>query len=368
MYPPSTLLVLSPLALFQYPVAWFIWFLLNGVLFVSAVVLILSLCPKQHRWLATALGAVFLAGSSLLLVLAQPSAFAISLVVIAVYLFLRGRSLLVAAALLMLSLAVKPMIGGLIVLYLFFRGIHRRYAALAMVGALTLLFFGGLILRMHPQSANWVSDVRANVSRAVAPGATDDPRPANEQADAALNLQTITSIFFKDERAFNGVAYMVFGVLLIAWAMAVMPMKPNIDNHLLSLGALSVLTLLPVYHRNYDSRFLLLSIPAALIVFEKRRIVGALLCTFVALATVSIQHWVQLLLQRDGLLQTVQEHKPLFILLLRESDIRLLILFCLLLIALFNVRATAPIANSCVAVGPAEPVGLSGAGELNCRH
>jgi hypothetical protein len=115
-------------------------------------------------------------------------------------------------------------------------------------------------------------------------------------------------------------------------------MNSTFENHLLSLGALSVLTLLPVYHRNYDSRLLLLSIPAALIVLERRRIIGACLCVLVALATVSIQYWAQLILKRDGLLQTVQRNKPLLILLLRETDIRLLVIFFLFMVALFNVR------------------------------
>jgi len=170
------------------------------------------------------------------------------------------------------------------------------------------------------------------------PGAIDDPRPASEQAVSALNLQTITSIFFRDEKVFNEAAYAIFGMLFVAWAVAVLRMSPNMDNHLLSLGALSVLTLLPVYHRSYDTRFLLLSIPAALIVFEKRRIIGAYLCVMVALETISIQHWVQLLLQRDGLLQSVRQNKAWLILLLRESDIRLLVLFCLFMVALFNIR------------------------------
>jgi hypothetical protein len=338
LYPPSTLLALSPLALFRSPVAWLLWFLLNGGLFVTAVVLVVSLCPSRHRWLATALGAVLLAGSSQLLILAQPSAFAVSLVVIGVFLFLRGRSLFFGAVLLMFSLAVKPQIGGLIVLYLFWRGIHRRYAALAIGGAIALLLCGGLVLKMEPQSANWVSDLRANLAFAGAPGATDDPRPSNEQAGAALNLQTITSIFFRDEKVFNIAAYVIFGSLFVVWATAVQRMKPTIENHLLSLGALSVLTLLPIYHRNYDSRFLLISLPAVVIVYEKRRIVGAFLCVLVALATVSIQYWLLVVLQRDGLLQTVKENKPLLVLLLRESGIKLLLLFCLFMVALLNIR------------------------------
>jgi Glycosyltransferase family 87 len=337
LYPPSTLFVLSPLALLKYPVAWSIWFVLSGVLFVAAVFLILSLCPSRHRWLATGLGAVLLAGSSLLLVLGQPSAFAVSLVGIGVYFFLQGRRLPVAAVLITLSLAVKPQIGGLIILYLFFRGVHRRYAALSMAGALAILFCGGLILMAHPQSADWVADLRTNLSKAAAPGATDDPRPSNQQASAALNLQTVTSIFFNDEKVFNDVAYAIFGMLLAVWVVAVMRMNPNLNNHLLSIGALTVLTLMPVYHRNYDSRFLLLAIPGTLIVFERRRILGAFLCVLTALATVSIQHWVQLFLQADGMLHTVQRNKALLVLLLRESDIRLLLLFSLYMVTLFDI-------------------------------
>jgi hypothetical protein len=339
LYPPSTILALAPIALFRYPVAWFIWYLLNGALFVTAVVVVLSLCPQKYKWPATALGAITLAGSTILLREAQPATFAISLLVIGVCLFLRGRALLFAAVLLMLSLAVKPQIGGLIVLYLFIRGVHRRHAALAMAGALAFLLCGSAILRMQPQSANWVSELRANLSSAVAPGATDDPRPANELAIAAINLQTITSVFFKDEKAYNDAAYAIFAVFFAAWAAAALRMNPNLDNHLLSLGALSVLTLMPVYHRGYDSRLLILAIPAALIVFEKRRTLGALLWLLLALSSVSIQHQVQVRLQQFGLFQTVQQSKALLILLVRESDIILLALAVLFMVAFFGLRS-----------------------------
>lgn len=338
VYPPSTLFVLSPLALFPYHVAWVIWFLLNGGLIVTAVVLVLSLCPREHPWLTTAMGAVLLAGSSQLLIFAQPSAFAIALTAMGVYCFLRSRALLSGTLLLTLSLAVKPQIGGLIVLYFLFKGVHRRYAAMAMTGAVTLLLIGGMILKMHPESANWVADWRSNLSSAVAPGASADPRPGNDLNAGDLNLQTVTSVFFKDEKAFNGAAYVVFGVLFAGWVVAVMRMNPTLENYLLSIGALSVLTLLPIYHRGYDSRLLILSIPAALIVFAKRRTLGVFVCVLVALATVSIQHWLRIPLIREDLMQTVQQNKLLLVFVFRENVIRLLALFCLLFVAFINIR------------------------------
>ena len=127
VYPPSTFLVLSPLALLRFPIARLLWFLLNGCLLVTSAGLILSLCrdptggllPRWHHssWQRAEFCWYWV----------NPATFAISLVIIGCYLFLRGRLLPLGAFLFMLSLAVKPQIGGLIVLYLLAQRIHWRY-------------------------------------------------------------------------------------------------------------------------------------------------------------------------------------------------------------------------------------------------
>src|SRR5258707_1695303 len=68
VYPPSTFLVLSPLALLRFPAARLVWFLLNGCLFAGGAGLILSICPPPHRWLATILVSFFLVTAGILLV------------------------------------------------------------------------------------------------------------------------------------------------------------------------------------------------------------------------------------------------------------------------------------------------------------
>ena len=198
VYPPSTFLVLSPLALLRFPVARLLWFLLNGFLFVISAGLVLSICPPSHRWLATALVSFLVVTAGILLVLAQPAVFAISLVIIGCYLFLRGNLLPLGALLFTLSLAVKPQIGGFIVLYLVAQRIHWRYAAAALAGAAALLLCASLILSHHPHSAGWASTLNANLSATLSPGGSADPRPANQQAIGDVNLQTLTSIFFAD--------------------------------------------------------------------------------------------------------------------------------------------------------------------------
>src|ERR1700722_15467904 len=219
VYPPSTFLVLSPLALLPFPAARLIWFLLNGSLFVATTALILATCPPSHRWLATSLGSLFLVSSAILLVLGQPAIFAISLLGIGIYLFLRGLLLPLGTLLLILSLAVKPQVGGLIVLYLVARRLHWRSGAVALAGALALLLTAALILQLHPRSAGWPSTLRQNLTATLDTGGSADPRPANPQAIGDTNLQSLTSIFFFSARKFNLAAYAVFISLFAAFVL-----------------------------------------------------------------------------------------------------------------------------------------------------
>jgi Glycosyltransferase family 87 len=338
VYPPSTFLALSPLALLRYPIARWLWFLLNGSLLVTSAGLILSICPPWYRWLATFLVSFIVATAGILLVLGQPGVFAIPLVIIGSCLFLRGRKLPLAAFLLMLSLAVKPQIGGFIVLYLLLQRIHWRYAAVALAGAGALLLSATLILGHHPRSAGWASTLHANLTATLSPGGSADPRPENQIAIGDVNLQTLSSIFFADERRFNAVAYAVFLGLLAVGIVAVMRANAGPETHFLALAALSILSLTPVYHRFYDTRLLLLSIPAVVIVFQKRRLLGTLIAVLTVLAVVSVQYRVQMFLLQQAKWQSVLANKFLFILLLRQQNLELLLLFCLYLAAIFSTR------------------------------
>ena len=344
VYPPSTFLVLSPLALLRFPIARLLWFLLNGCLFVTSAGLILSLCPESlrlpERWLATTLGSFILATSGILLVLGQPAAFSISLVIIGCYFFFRGRFLPLGAFLLMLSLAVKPQIGGLIVVYLLAQRIHWRYAALALTGALALLLSAGLILRLHPRSSDWTSTLRANLSATLGPGGSADPRPANIEAVGDANLQTLTSIFFSAPKTFNRAAYAIFIVLLAALITVVLRVNAGQELHFLALAAVTLLSLTPVYHRFYDTRLLLLTIPAVLIVFQKRRLLGSLIAVLTLLAVISVQYRVQAFLLQHAEWQSVLQNKFLLILLLRQQNLELLMLFWLYLFAIVSIRSS----------------------------
>lgn len=341
LYPPSTLLALSPLTLFRFPVARLIWVLLNGCLFVTSAAIILFMCPRSHWWLATILVSLILITSGILLALGNPGIFSISLLIMGSYLFLRGRYLPLGALLLVLSLAAKPQMGGLIVLYLLARRIHLRYAVAAMAGALAILLSAGLILSLHPQSADWSSSLKANISAASAPDGVDDPRPVNNKhghAVALINLQAITAVFLREAREYDAAAYAIFLSLLAVMITAIVRTDAHPDIHLISIGALALLSLMPVYHRFYDTRMLLITIPAAVIVYQKRRLLGTVIGALTLLNVVSVQDRVQKFIVNHQMFQSILSHKFLFILLLRQQNLELPLLFCLYMFAIFTIR------------------------------
>lgn len=345
VYPPSAFLTLSPLALLRFPVAQRIWFLMNGCLFMISSLLILSMCPRSHRWLATILVSLILVSGEFSLALGNPAIFAISLLAISIYFFLRGRFLLPGALLLMFSLAVKPQIGGLIVLYLLVKGIHRRYALVAAAGALALLISAGLILSMHRSSAGWTSDLHTSISTSLSPGHINDFGPANMQATTLVNLQTVLIVFITDASAYNIVAYAIFLALLAVWITAVLRTKASPEITFLLIAALSVLSLTPIYHHVTDCGILLLTIPAVIIVYQKRRLLGALIGILTVSTVFILQFWVQRAFVHLDLLQSVLHNKILFVLLLRQQNLELPILFCLYMVAIFTIRFDGAPAN-----------------------
>jgi hypothetical protein len=151
-------------------------------------------------------------------------------------------------------------------------------------------------------------------------------------------LQSLTSIFFPEAHTFNAAAYSVFLALLALGILVLLRTTASRETHFIFLAALSVLSLMPVYHRFYDTRLLLLSIPAIGFVFQKRRVLGALIPVLTLLATISVQYRIQIFLLQQAKWQHVLANKFLFIVLLRQQNLEMLILFFLYPLAMFTIR------------------------------
>lgn len=354
VYPPSTFLVFFPLALLPFPLASPIWALLSGGLFIAAAVTVLSSCPERYRWVSAILVSLFLVANVniSLLGLGNPTPFAIALLILGTVFFLSNRYIPFATLLLALSLAVKPQIGGLIVLYLLARKIHWQWVVLAMSGALAILLLAGLIFSVHPRSHDWVPALRANIRESIQPSQVNDPSPKNPGAIGIVNLQTITSVFFVDAKIFNAVALVFFALLLAIWVTAALKMNTGPgDHHYLLISALAVLSLLPVYHRSGDDMLLLLTISTIATLLRKRPVLGILAAVFTSLLCTSEfsfalrSHFVERHWGQSGILQ----HRILFILLLRPQCPLLLLLFGLYLVAMFAGRTATETIDMAVA-------------------
>jgi hypothetical protein len=90
------------------------------------------------------------------------------------------------------------------------------------------------------------------------------------------SLQTAISYFRDDPRIYNLVSYLVCGVLLLAWGVRSLRSRFSQRGAWLALAAVVPLTLLVIYHRAYDARLLLLTVPACAMLWAEGGRIGRL--------------------------------------------------------------------------------------------
>jgi hypothetical protein len=122
---------------------------------------------------------------------------------------------------------------------------------------------------------DWFRELKSTLQAFSVHGALNDPGPASSGAHRLgmmVNLQTALSFFRDDPRFYNLFTYAICGALLLLWVFATLRTRPSPDKAWLALAAISALTMLPIYHRQLDTKLLILSVPAcAILCAEKSR-------------------------------------------------------------------------------------------------
>ncbi|MGD0892938.1 MAG: glycosyltransferase family 87 protein [Terracidiphilus sp.] len=279
LYPPSTLFWIVPFASLPWKPALALWLTMSAILFAVAAFLVSDLF--QQRVFATPflLLGIFISGSGS--ILAQPSSFAISLSVIGVWCLLRNRFPNLGILCFALSVALKPQVGGLVVVYfLLVGGQVRRRSVAILVAAALLCIPGFLWVSKIPAAAHWYQDLSVNIATSTSPGGLNDPGPTNWWGAADMtSLQSLVAVFVNTPRIYNPIAWGVFGCLLLIWAHVTLRAKPSYRKDILGVATIACLALLPVYHRTYDLRLLILVFPAIALLFAEEGIarMGALI-------------------------------------------------------------------------------------------
>ena len=278
IYPPTAFLFTIPFAMLPWGIARILWMTLTAGSLVFASHLAWDLGADYAPIISGAFIGFLLANSEVLLVLGNPSGIAISLCVVAVWCFFRERFAAASILCLAVSLTIKPQDAGLVWLYfLLAGGLYRKRALQTLL--VTIVLSLPIVLWVWHVSPDWVQELRANILTLSVHGGVADPGPASTGAHSTgmmINLQTVISLFRDDPRFYNPATYLILAPLLVVWAFVTVRSHSWPARVWLAIAAIAALSLLPVYHHFYDTKLLLLTVPACAMLWSGGGAVGRL--------------------------------------------------------------------------------------------
>jgi hypothetical protein len=84
-----------------------------------------------------------------------------------------------------------------------------------------------------------------------------------------IDLQAAVSVFWDDPRIFNPVSYLVCGALLLLWSARTLATRLSQERIWLALAAIAPITILVTYHRPWDAKLLIITIPACAMLWAR---------------------------------------------------------------------------------------------------
>ncbi len=249
--PLGSLVIMAPIAAFPWAIAKIIW--LAVLLAASAMTIWALALAGQFRWdeprtmvfiaacLALAPFHTGLAnGNSTVLVVGACAA--------AIW-AAQNRRDVTAGILFGVACSLKPQIGALLVLYYLAQRRWRLFAtAVACAAGLVLV----AVLYLQFRGVSWIQDYLHNAKGFVSANQIDDFSSANPIRFTLINLQVPLFSITGHSSSANLLAFAIGGFLLCTWLYLITRARDNTPE-LLSLAAISVIGLLPVYHRFYDA-------------------------------------------------------------------------------------------------------------------
>ena len=268
-YPPSTLFYLVPFVFPPWPIALVIYLAIASTFYAVGALLFADLCSEYIPIASAACLALFLAWQDDIVFYGQPTLLAAALLCIGVWSLLKNRYPRLGVLSFAFSLVFKPPLGGLFLLYFLAAAQHRKRAWQVIGVAVVLLLPVLLWFSMHSATQNWVHDLKANVAGISAPGNLSDPGPQNALDNRIIDLQAIVSRYRDVPSFYNHVVWGLSALVIAVWLYPVIRRRPSQEKDILSLAAIAAFSMLPVYHRVYDSRALLILFPALAVLMRR---------------------------------------------------------------------------------------------------
>ena len=299
LYLPTTFTITVPFALLPWEVSRTLWMAFIGMGFIAAAFLMRDVGSIHAPFLAGTLAGFFLANNELLMVVGNVAGIAIVLCIIAAWCFVCNRFVGCGIFFFAMSLLLKPHDSGLVWLYfLLAGGIYRRRALQTFTATVALGLPG--VVWTYIVAPNWIHEFLENLAVDAMPGQRADPAIASlgsHGLSMMVNLQTIFSSFWHDPRIYNNASFLVCGPILLVWIMAVLRSRHTPSTAWIALASAAALTMLPFYHRQYDTKLLLLTIPGCALLWSEGGAVGwiALILECAAFMLTGDLSWIALL-------------------------------------------------------------------------
>jgi hypothetical protein len=291
-YPPSEFPFMTPFALLPFGLARALWVALIGAAFTLAAVLMWRASGLAPLLAGSLLG-FMLINSPSLMALGNPSAIAVSLCVIAACCFVEERWAAAGVLCMAAALCIKPHTVGFVWLYFLLAGGIYRKRALQTLAVTAIAGIAGAIW-VSALAPHWIAELHANLLAFVGHGAMNDPGPATSGGRGVhmiVDLQTVFSFFRDDPRFYNMASWIVCAPLFVAWAIAAVRSPVSRRSLWLGLAVIAPLTMLPLYHRQYDAKLILLCLPACAILAAEGGRVGRWATLITSIAFVLNGDW-----------------------------------------------------------------------------
>ena len=274
---PTTFLFVAPFAVLPFGIAQMLWLVLLAGSLILAAFLIWDLSESFSPKVSVFLVCIVLANSEAIFLGGNTAGIAVSLCLVAVWCFLKERCVVAGILCMALSLAIKPHDAGFVWLYfLMAGGVYRKRALQSLI--VTIAMGISALLWLSLVAPHWMQDWGSNLSAISTHGGINDPGPASivgfHHLDPVIGLQSVISVFRDDPRVYNSITYLLCGSLVLLWAVATLRFRFSRARAWLALAAIVPLTMLVTYHRPWDAKLLLLTIPACAMLWAEGGLIG----------------------------------------------------------------------------------------------
>ena len=273
-YPPVIFLLTAGLGALPYATARIVWTILNATGLIVACVMTWCFAAEIASEISGILIAIMLVGGETVLASGNVAALAIALCVFGVYSFVRSKHVAAGVVCLAISLLLKPQDTGLVWLYfLICSNPHRRRALAVLLTAVCLSIPS--IIWVTEVAPDWRLELSRNLFVYTTPGGINDPAPTSGATPGSLvNLQVILSHIWSNSTFFNDATYLICASLVLIVLITAARSRLTAENIWMPLASITAFTLLVVYHRRYDTKLLLLAIPACAQLWVEGRRLG----------------------------------------------------------------------------------------------